>query len=355
MISKNIVRQPKSGVEITVSVPWEDLSPLWDQNIQKFIAEAEVPGFRKGQAPIDMVEQRSGSAIQQEFLKTAMPQLLMQALQGTDVVPIDYPQYSGISFQKGQPLTFKALVTERPKVTVGNYKAVAVKRPEAKQVTEEEVTKMVTDLFNRWKLRQPAQDPTQNTSPAGEAGSLTFNQPPTTSETPDDNFAKAVGAQDLNDLRTKIKADLEGEIKYNSELDYEEAILQEVEKMTQVEVPDVLVTDELNRMLVSLQRNVADKGILLDDYLKSQNETPESIRTKWRPQAEKNVRMELGLAEVARLENVTISDQELFDEINKIQDNKLKTQFESEEPRMHLRHALRQTKTLNLLKTLIPA
>ena len=63
--------------------------------------------------------------------------------------------------------------------------------------------------------------------------------------------------------------------------------------------------------------------------------------------------MELGLAEVARLENVVISDEEVQAEIDKIQDARLKSQFESQEPRLHLKHNLRQIKTLDLLKKLL--
>jgi len=63
--------------------------------------------------------------------------------------------------------------------------------------------------------------------------------------------------------------------------------------------------------------------------------------------------MELGLAEVARSENVTISDVELQAEIDKIQDAKIKQQFEYQEPKLQLRHSLRQVRTLDLLKKLV--
>ena len=129
--------------------------------------------------------------------------------------------------------------------------------------------------------------------------------------------------------------------------------MQQVEKITTVELPDILIQDELNRMLVSLQRRVADMGLLLEDYLKGQGKTLEQIKAEWNPQAEKNVRMELGLAEIARQENVTISDAELQAEVDKIQDGRVKKQFETQEPRLHLRHALRQTRTLDLLKKMV--
>lgn len=357
MVSKQIQRLPKSIVEVTITVPWVDVSPRFNEVVSKVNQDLELPGFRKGQAPLELVEQKASNQIQQEFLKLVMPQSLVEALSGTDVVPIDYPQYQIVSYAKGSDLTFKARVSERPKVSVGDYKTVKASRPEIKAVTDEEVQKIIDDLFKRWQAKNP---PTASTLPTGPAGSLNFTSPSPSEPTnqpqisaPSDEFAKAMGAQSLDDLKKKIKEDLESEAKYNNELDYEENILQEVEKITTVDLPEVLIQDELNRMLVSLQRRVADMGLLLEDYLKGQGKTLEGIKSEWRLQAEKNVKMELGLAEIARIENVSISDAELIAEIDKIQDNKMKQQFEAEEPKMHLRHALRQTKTLNLLKTLV--
>lgn len=378
-MQKQITKLPKSIAEVSITVPWNEMQEMWNQVVSQVQQNLEYPGFRKGQVPLEMVEQRAGSQVQQEFLKQIMPQSLMNALEGTDVVPIDFPQYQIVSFTKGGDLVFKARITMRPEVKVGDYKALKVARPAVKQVEEAEVDKIVEDLFNRWKARTPGQTPITpgnepiNTASAPEAatgsnqpgGSLAFNAPPPApvaatdpkplSNQPDDNFAQAMGAANLVDLRTKIKTDLESEAQYNNELDYEEAILQEVEKITTVEVPDILVSDELNRMLVSLQRRVADMGLLLEDYLRGQNKTMEQLRKEWLPQAEKNVRMELGLAEIARLENVVVFDEELQAEIDKIQDSRVKQQFEAQEPKMHLRHALRQTRTLNLMKDFVKA
>lgn len=355
MVSKNIAKQPKAIVEVTVTVPWADLQPKWSEITQKLASEIEIPGFRKGSAPMEMVEPKIASGVQQEVLRVTMPQALIEALQGTDVVPIDYPKYEVIGFSKGQDLVFKATVTERPVVKIGNYKGLLVKKPAPRPITDEQVEKQVEDLFKRWKMRQPQPTPAQQgATPAPAAFS---DKPASTTQRgePDDVFAKAVGALDLADLKKKMRTDLESRENYETELDYEELILQEVEKITQVDIPDILIQDEINRMLVSLQRRVADMGLLLDDYLKGQKKTLDQLKAEWRPQAERNVRMELGLSEIAKLENVVISDSELQAEIDKIQDNRVRAQFETQDPRMHLRHALRQTKTLNLLKSLVGA
>lgn len=353
MVTKIITKQPKSLVEISITVPWADLEPKWNETLTKLAADLELPGFRKGQVPLPMAEQSLGSKLNDEFFKVVMPQALIESLQGSNVVPIDYPKYQLISFVKGAPLSFKALITEKPQITVGDYKNIKVQKPPVKAVTDADVEKMIGEMFKRWKNKQPSAVSRQSSDQS--AGSVNFNQPisQTTSDIPDDNFAKAVGALSLIDLKQKLKTDLENEAKYNNELDYEELILQQVESITTVEIPEILVSDELNRMLVQLQRRVADMGLLLEDYLKGQNKTVESLKNEWRPQAEKNVKMELGLSEVARAENVQVTDQELQAEIDKIQDARMKAQFEADEPRLHLRHSLRQIKTLDKLKTLV--
>lgn len=352
MITKNINKLPKSIVEVTVTVPWADMAQSWDTTLQKMAAEVELPGFRKGQAPLSMVEQNLGIKLQDEVLKTAMPNFLIEALKGTDIIPIDYPKYDLISFVKGNQVQFKATVTNRPGVSIGQYKSIKITRPTPKPVVEEEVQKVIDDLYKRWQARAGAQaTPQQSSGQASQSGSISFQNGQANG--PDDVFAKAMGAATLADLKAKVRKDLEANVQYNNELDYEEAILQEVEKITTVELPEILIADELNRMLVSLQRRVADMGLLLEDYLKSQGKTLEQLKNEWRVQAEKNVRMELGLAEIARMENVAVTDTELQAEIDKIQDAKVKAQFDSQEPRLHLRHALRQTRTLDLLKKLV--
>lgn len=362
MLTKNIVKLPKSQIDVQVTMPWADFQATWDGVFNKAAAEVELPGFRKGQAPINLVEPRILPQVQQEALKQAMPAALIEALQGSTYVPIDYPQYNVTAFSKGGELKFTARVTVKPEVKVGNYKIVNAKRPPAKTTDAAEVEKIIADLFQRYQTRQPVQAAnTQVQGPAGAGGSMSFNQPaqgatpqagavPTA---PNDDFAKAMGANTLAELKTKIQTDLDAEAKYNNELDYEESILQEVEKITNVDIPEVLIQDELARMLLSLQRNVSDRGLLMEEYLKGQKKTVEQLKAEWRPQAERNVRMELGLSEIARQENVNINDEELQAEVDKIQDNKVKQQFTQQEPRMHLRHALRQTKTLNLLKTIV--
>ena len=106
----------------------------------------ELAGFRKGAAPLPLVEQQLGQRLQDEVLKVAMPNFLIEALKGTDIIPIDYPKYDLISFVRNTQLQFKATITNRPQVSIGNYKTIKAIRPQIKPVTDEEVQKVVDDL-----------------------------------------------------------------------------------------------------------------------------------------------------------------------------------------------------------------
>src|SRR3989344_4299303 len=148
-ITKNIVKQPKAQVEVQISLPWSDLEAKWNETLTKMSGDLELPGFRKGQVPTQMAETNLGQKLEDEVFRQVMPQALIEALQGTNIVPIDYPQYKIVSFQKGAQLQFTARVTERPTVTAGSYKGIKVQRHPLKQITDEEVNKIIDDLFKR--------------------------------------------------------------------------------------------------------------------------------------------------------------------------------------------------------------
>ena len=77
MVNKTINKLPKSLVEVTVTVSWADLEPKWNETLTKMAADVELPGFRKGSAPLPMVEQSLGQKLQDEVLRLAQPAFLI--------------------------------------------------------------------------------------------------------------------------------------------------------------------------------------------------------------------------------------------------------------------------------------
>src|SRR5688572_30045381 len=109
--NKTISKHPKCLTDVTITIPWADIEPKWNETLNRMAQELEAPGFRKGQVPPQMAEQQLGKKLEDEVFKVVMPQALIEALNGTNIVPIDYPQYRIVSFQKGNSLQFVATVT----------------------------------------------------------------------------------------------------------------------------------------------------------------------------------------------------------------------------------------------------
>lgn len=316
MLEKNIIKHPKSRIEIELIVPWITLEPKWNEIASK-VNEPELI-----------------TKLKEEFLKKVMRNFLIEAIKESNIIPIDNPEYNLISFEIGQNLHYAVTLTNAPFVIIGDYKNINITKYNLLPIEKEAINETIIGLYKKWQKNSPTED------------SHTIT-------TIDKNFLKSVGTTTLEDLEIKIKQYLEQQQLYDNEIALEKLILDEIEKITLVELPDILIEDELNRMLVNLQRKVADMGLMLDNYLSTQNKTLDQLRKDWKTKAEKNVKIELGLAKISKLENIIISESDLQNKIDTIQDAKIKQQFVSKEARLHLRHSLRQTKTLNHLKKLI--
>jgi len=116
----------------------------------------------------------------------------------------------------------------------------------------------------------------------------------------DDQFAKNLGAKDLNNLKELITKQIQSQYKTNLEALTKENILEQLEKLHKIELPDNLVQQEIN--LIS-------QGLQNDDLNKNKNEI-EKI-------AKKRIKLGLILNEIGEKNNLKIEDQELRNEIEK--------------------------------------
>src|SRR2546422_1030010 len=80
---------------------------------------------------------------------------------------------------------------------------------------------------------------------------------------------------------------------------------------SQVEIPDVLVEDELDHLVADLKARVKEEGITFEKFLLQARKTEEEIRKEWRPIAERRAKSLLVLDAIARKEGVTVSGEEL--------------------------------------------
>ncbi|MBG9574690.1 trigger factor [Cytobacillus firmus] len=134
---------------LTIEVDAEKVTEGLDAAFKKVVKRVNVPGFRKGKMPRGMFEKRFGvESLYQDAVDYLLPEAYANAIDETGIEPVDRPEIDVEQIEKGKSLIFKATVTVKPEVKLGEYKGLEVK-PLETNVTDEDVNSELTSLQER--------------------------------------------------------------------------------------------------------------------------------------------------------------------------------------------------------------
>ena len=108
-------------------------------------------------------------------------------------------------------------------------------------------------------------------------------------------------------------------------------IIEAVTSVTTAEISEILIEEEVNKMLSRLVNQVQAIKLDMETYLKSQNKTSDGIKAEYAQVAQKNIAGELALFEVVKKEGVEATDTEVEQTLNAMGDAKLKEQYSKDE------------------------
>ena len=131
--------------EITIEVPQDDVAKEREKAVAKVAKKAKLPGFRPGKAPRSVVERHYGEDIQADVMNKLIADAYFQAVQEHKISPVDLPEISDVSLDKGSPLSFSATVEVRPNIELGTYDGIEVKE-EPLTVSDEELEQTINRL-----------------------------------------------------------------------------------------------------------------------------------------------------------------------------------------------------------------
>lgn len=132
-------KQDKNQGVLTIEVEHERVKTALDQAFKKVVKQVNVPGFRKGKVPRKIFEARFGEeALYQDALDILLPEVYGDAVEETEIEPVDRPEIDIEQMEKGKPLIFKATVTVKPEVELGEYKGLEIPKKDF-SVSEEDV------------------------------------------------------------------------------------------------------------------------------------------------------------------------------------------------------------------------
>jgi trigger factor len=170
-----------------------------------------------------------------------------------------------------------------------------------------------------------------------------------------DEFARSVGKfADMDELREELRSRLEANSTDRARHEFADRIIDYAVANATVELPDILVDQEVEVMHDELRSALARQGISQEVYLKVSNKTEEDLHAELRPDAAKRVKTLLVLTEVARAKGVEVSDAEIQGEVDEARLRYGKSPdvlryFESDRGRNYIRSTLRRSKTVEQL------
>jgi trigger factor len=171
----------------------------------------------------------------------------------------------------------------------------------------------------------------------------------------DDEFARSVGKfDDMAELTAELRKRLEASALDRARHQFADKIIDYAADNATVELPDILVDQEVDVMRDEMRSAFARQGIAEEAYLKATGKTDAEMREQFRPQAEKRVKSLLVLSEIARVRGVEVPDADVEAEVaaarSRYANNRALIQyFDSERGRNYIRSTIRRSRTVEQL------
>lgn len=174
----------------------------------------------------------------------------------------------------------------------------------------------------------------------------------------DDAFAVSLGMKDMATLREIIKKNLLTEKEHEARTKEEKEMLELIAGKTQFEdIPDLLLNEEISKMILELQRAVEAQGLEFDTYVKNLGKTLAQMKLDFTPQALMRVKVAIMMREVAREQKIEVAEKEIDEELDRIaegyEDPKAKEQVFSPQYRDYMQQILKNRKVIEHLRKII--
>lgn len=173
----------------------------------------------------------------------------------------------------------------------------------------------------------------------------------------DDAFAKTLGQESMAKLRELLRANMTSEAEEQELQRAENELLEKlVDKTRFGDIADGIVTQEVDRMVEELERNVVSQGGTFDDYLASIKKSVADLKLEFVPQALARIKTALVVRDIGEKEQTKVDDDDVLAEQQKLlntykDDPEIQERIRSEEYEDFLRNAIRNRKVVEFLRT----
>lgn len=173
-----------------------------------------------------------------------------------------------------------------------------------------------------------------------------------------DDLAKGLGNfKNLEALKASVKEGIKKELLRRATEQWRIKVVGEIAKKSQMEIPDILIETELEKMLEEFKESIGQMELGFEEYLKKIKLTEEKLKEKWAEQALKRVRIGLVLREIAKKENIEPSEEEVKEKTSELlkdysSPKDIKAKLSPEQLKEYTKGILRNEKVFEFLEEL---
>ncbi len=351
-----ILEQEGYRVRFKAEVPAEEVERAFREVIEAYRRRVRVPGFRPGKVPEKVLIARIGeAALIEEVRERLLDKALPEAIKALGLNPVAITAIEG-DLKRGAPFVFEVALENYPEVKLPQWKRFKLKT-ETPEITDEIVDEAIEDLRDRYAEVEAVDRPAaegdvvlvatdQGEVPvaldkapepvraalvgkkAGDAvelpvlnekGETTGTLPGTVKEVRevrrpalDEDFAKTLGYETLEEARAKIREALERRAQEDAFEAKKTELLNRLAEGLKGEVPPSLVAEEERAIWQEIAEDLAKKGIPFEDYLKQleAEEKLEALKEDVKKGALMRVKRGLALDKLIEQQKTELTEEE---------------------------------------------
>ncbi|MEK7088680.1 MAG: trigger factor [Patescibacteria group bacterium] len=356
-----VKKLPKSEIEIEGELESDVFESYFNKALKKLGEKIKLDGFRQGKIPENVLLSNIPEIqILEEMAEMALGEHYPKILEENKIDAINRPEISITKLARKNPLGFKIKTATMPDMKLPDYKEIAKKilseiKKEEKNtnVTEKEIEDTIMDIRKsrapKVHMKDAAEEPLPNPLLNKEREKGEVKKEPELPEF-NDNFVQALGPfKDVKDFKEKLKENIklekENQVKEKTRLKIVEKIIDDLK----VEMPEILIEIELNKILYKMESDITQMGLKFEDYLKHLNKTIEDLKKEFRIDAEKKAKLGLILNKIAEVEKIKADPEQVSKEVTQILEHY--KDADPERAKLHAENVLTNEKVFHFLES----
>ena len=313
----SIKKLEKSRVELSGTVPAKQFETYRAKALASLADRVEIDGFRKGHVPADVLAKKVGDmGILESMAEFAIMDAYPKMLTEEKIDAIGRPEIHITKIANDNDLEFTVTTAVMPTVKLADAKKIASsenKHETTVEVTDEEIEQSIKELrqmrAHHLMHESGVEHHDHNHTAIADDKLPELN----------DEFVKTLGKfENVEDFKTKLRENVLAEKKQREVEKKRIAIMDALIEQSQIDIPDMLVDIELDKMMQQFAYDIAMTGMTFEDYLKKIEKTESQLKSEWRENAEKRAKMQLVIDEIAGTEKIAPNEEEVHAEVQKI-------------------------------------